>query len=153
MRFSAFVVSALLGASVLPAVAEPLHISDAWIREPIPGRQMSAAFMQLHNAGSADKVLVSASADWAGTIELHTHTNDNGVMRMRQVPDMTVAAGQALSLQPGGLHLMLFNLTLPLPDAPQLTLCFRDGECQTVTARVRGMDSAPMPMGPGHQHH
>src|SRR5690606_30715071 len=114
MRSLAVVLATLLST---PLWAEQVEVNGAWVREPIPGRAMSAAFMQLSNPGSADKVLVSAKAEWAGNIEIHTHINDQGVMRMRQIESFTVPAGGNVILQPGGLHLMLFNLQLPL-NAP-----------------------------------
>lgn len=137
MRWLTLSAAALLA---WPVLAAPLTVTDAWVREPIPGRMMSAAFMQLQNDGSAEKVLVSARADWAGLIEIHTHMNDNGVMRMRQLESLPVPAGQRLALQPGGYHLMLFRLQLPLQAPLALELCFADGECQTVTAEIRGID-------------
>jgi len=149
MRSLALVLATLLST---PLWAEPVDVNGAWVREPIPGRAMSAAFMQLNNPGSADKVLVSAKAEWAGNIEIHTHTNDNGVMRMREIESVIVPAGGSVSLQPGGLHLMLFNLQLPLNAPLELELCFADGECQTVTADIRGMEGPGMGPGKGGQH-
>ncbi len=139
MRLLAFTLLTLMA---IPAFADPLDVTDPWVREPIPGRMMSAAFMQLSNTGTTDKVLVSARADWAGSIEIHTHLNDNGVMRMRQIESLTIPAGGTVSLQPGGLHLMLFRLQLPLSDPLMLELCFADGKCQTVAAEIRGMEGA-----------
>lgn len=149
MRSLAVVLATLLST---PLWAEPVEVSGAWVREPIPGRAMSAAFMQLSNPGSADKVLVSARAEWAGNIEIHTHINDNGVMRMRQIDSITVPASGSVSLQPGGLHLMLFNLQLPLSAPLALELCFADGECQAVEADIRGMEGPGKGLGKGGQH-
>lgn len=127
-----------------PVIAEEeqaaaLEVSGAYVREPIPGRYMSAAFMTLNNTADTDKTLVSVSADWAGIIEIHTHLHDNGVMRMRQLESLTIPAGETVSLQPGGLHLMLFKLQLPLAEPLPLTLCFDDGQCQTVSAELRSL--------------
>ena len=144
MRRLAVILATLLSA---PLWAEPVEVNGAWVREPIPGRAMSAAFMQLSNPGSTEKVLVAAKAEWAGNIEIHTHINDNGVMRMREIESITVPAGGSVSLQPGGLHLMLFNLQLPLNAPLALELCFADGECQAVEADIRGME------GPGKGGH
>ena len=140
MRNPASVFLLLLGlaASGL-ATAQGLAASDAYVREPIPGRYMSAAFMTLSNATNQDKILTSVSADWAGIIEIHTHLHDNGVMRMRQLESLTIPAGESVSLQPGGLHLMLFKLKLPLADTLPMTLCFSDGECLTVSAELRSL--------------
>lgn len=145
------------GATIASAESG-VSVDGAYVRMPIPGKDMSAAFMQIHNAGSESQTLVSASADWAGSIELHTHTNDNGVMRMRQVDSIAVPAGTTVTLQPGGLHLMLFGLKQPLPQMPHIELCFADQHCQTVMAELKDMREMPaagqgMNHGAGmHQH-
>ncbi len=110
--------------------------SDVRVREPIPGRMMSAAYLTLTNHSSEDQTLVSASAPWAGLIEIHTHLHEDGVMRMRQLPSLTIPAGESVTLQPGGLHLMLFKLKLPLPDTLTLTLCFENDLCQDTEAKL-----------------
>ncbi len=127
----------LMGSAM--ALSQPLGVSGAYVREPIPGRYMSVAFMTLSNTTDQDKTLTSISADWGGIIEIHTHLHDDGVMRMRQLESLTVPAGETISLQPGGLHLMLFKLQLPLTAPLPLSLCFDDGECQTVSAELRSL--------------
>ena len=128
-----------------------LAVEGAYVRKPIPGKDMSAAFMQIHNGSEQSQQLVSASAAWASSIELHTHTNDNGVMRMRQVPAIDIPAAATVTLQPGGLHLMLFGLQQPLPEQPQIELCFADQHCQTVTAELKDMRDMPA-AGKAMQH-
>lgn len=132
----------LLLVSAWAAHAETLvDINDAYVRMPIPGKDMSAAFMTLHNGSGSEQKLVSAKASWAKSIEIHTHVHDHatGAMQMRQIADLPVAAGQTVTLQPGGLHLMLFGLQAELPAKPELELCFADGHCQAVTAELRDM--------------
>jgi len=121
------------------AAMADVTVSDAYVREPIPGKNMSAAFIQITNNGESDRVLISASAAWAPQIEIHTHIHDNGVMRMRQIDSLTIPAGETVTLQPGGLHLMLFRLQLPLAQTLPLELCFKDGECITAEAELRSM--------------
>ncbi len=133
---SVLVIMAATGKSV---VAEEVQVQDAYVRAPIPGRMMSAAFMTLMNTSGNDRTLISAHAEWAGSIEIHTHTHDDGVMRMRQIESLIVPAGQEVVLKPGGLHLMLFQLNHTLPTRPELTLCFQNGDCQQVQAELKDM--------------
>ncbi len=106
-----------------------LDISGLEVREPIPGRMMSSAYLTITNTSAEDRTLLSASADWAGLIEIHTHIHEDGVMRMRQLPSLIIPAGESRVFEPGGLHLMLFRLSLPLPETLTMTLCFDDDEC------------------------
>ncbi|MDK2777845.1 MAG: copper chaperone PCu(A)C [Pseudomonadota bacterium] len=137
MRFSTLLAPVLMALSA--AALADIEVSDPYVREPVPGRDMSAAFMQISNSGDSDRVLVSASAGWTSRIEIHTHIHDNGVMRMRQIESLTIPAGETVTLKPGGLHLMLFGLQPPLAQTLPLELCFKDGECMTVDARQRTM--------------
>ena len=139
MKFLRAVFTIALMLSPVFAVADSLEIEDAYVREPIPGRYMSAAFLKIENESEKNRTLVSANADWAGLIEIHTHLHDNGVMRMRQLKALEIPAGETVELQPGGLHLMLFKLNLPLAEALPLKLCFKNGDCETVTAKLRSI--------------
>lgn len=139
MKFLRAVFAITLMLSPVFAVADSLEIEDAYVREPIPGRYMSAAFLKIENESEKSRTLVSANADWAGLIEIHTHIHDNGVMRMRQLQELEIPAGEIVKLQPGGLHLMLFKLKLPLAKELALNLCFKNGECETVTAKLRSI--------------
>ena len=46
---------------------------------------------------------MAAESPVAKAVELHTHTNDGGVMRMRKIDSITVPAGGMTMLKPGGV--------------------------------------------------
>ena len=87
-----------------------LEMLDGWVRAPIPGRSNTAAYITLNNASDSDWALVSVSTDQAARVELHQHSEDGGMMRMRKVDSVTIAAGRSMELMPGGYHLMLFDV-------------------------------------------
>lgn len=122
-----FIAPATLAAE--QSASSQLQILDARVREPVPGRMMSAAFLTISNTANHARKLVSVSADWAGLIEIHTHLHENGVMKMRQLQSLDIPGGESVVLQPGGLHLMLFKLQLPLAETLPMELCFSNGEC------------------------
>lgn len=126
----------VLGFS-LTTMAE-LVVEDGYVRKPIPGRTMTAAFMEIHNTAANDAVLTSASLEGAGSVEIHTHTHENGVMRMRQVFELPIKAGESVTLEPGGLHLMIFGIT-KLPENPKLELCTADKTCYSTTIEARSL--------------
>jgi len=121
------------------AAADEVNVIDPWAREVPPVMSTSAGFLSLKNTGSAEHKLVSASSDGAGMVELHTHINNNGVMQMRPVENIPVAAGGTAELKPGGLHIMLMMLKKPLVAGEQLniTLNFEDGSSKQIQAEVR----------------
>ena len=137
------------------ALAEPstgaIEVVDPYVRAVPPVSRNSAMFMQLQNSGDKAIALVSAASPAAQVVELHTHTNDNGVMRMRRVPEIEIPAGQTTVLQPGGLHVMLIGLQqkLEVGGEVEVRLEFDDGSTRTLVAPIRAVKG----MGMKHKHH
>ena len=107
-----------------------IAIEGPWSRES-PGLMALSGitYMTIHNEGDEADKLIAAKTDAAEVVELHRHTMDeNGVLRMRMVEGgfIEVPAGGSVALEPGGLHLMLINLTQPLKkgETYPLTLKF-----------------------------
>ncbi|MEA3639342.1 MAG: copper chaperone PCu(A)C [Lamprobacter sp.] len=134
------------------AFAEGIAIADAYARAVPPGQPNSAAFMTLTNAGEQDRALITGESDAAEVVELHRHRMEDGMMRMRQVEQIALPAGETVTLAPGGLHVMLIGLTKTLApgDQIELTLGFDDGSLQTLNLPVRRIDPSAMP---AHKHH
>lgn len=124
------------------AVNDHISIADGFVRAVPPNQTISAAFMTLHNEDMNDHKVVSASSPAAKVVELHTHSNDNGVMKMRQIPEIGVPAGGEAFLKPGGLHIMLIDLTGPLATNKPVpvTLKFEDGSEKTVSLPVKSVN-------------
>jgi len=133
------------------SASEAIEVEDAYVRIAPPNAAATAAFMALENKSNEDHALVSAKTNINRTTELHTHTNDNGVMRMRQVSQIDLPAGQEVNLQPGGYHIMLIGLNTAIQeDQPiEIGLTFEDGSTKTITAKSRSM----MKMGAMDHNH
>jgi len=128
----------LLSAS-LAAQAPTITVRDAWVREPMGGRNMTGAFAIVENTGPTPKAIVAASASISDTVELHEMKNEAGMMRMSPVKRLEVPAHGTLELKPGSFHVMLFDIkTRPSPgETVRLTLTFDDGTTVTTEAAVR----------------
>ena len=114
---------------------EGIEISSARINPPLPGQTTGVAFLRLDNYGDDDRLLAITSPV-SGRIELHTHLNDDGVMKMRRVKGIALPHGEAVELKPGGFHVMLFNTTAALGDEAVLTLDFETADDLTVVAPI-----------------
>jgi copper(I)-binding protein/predicted peroxiredoxin len=149
-RLGALLLALLFSVPTLAApAADEILVANPYVRAVPPMMQNSALFVTLKNTGSSDRALVSASSRAAQVVELHTHVNDGGVMRMREVERIDIAAGQATVLEPGGLHVMLIGLKRPLEvgTTVQVDLTFDDGSSKSVVAPVKsvmGMHGGPM---------
>lgn len=124
---------------VAQSAAPALSVKDAWVRATAAGRVQTGGFMVIENTSATPRKLVSASADVASPVELHEMKQENGMMRMSPVKDLTVPAKGVLELKPGSFHLMLFGLKTPLTAGQtiNLTLVFDDGTKVPVKAEVR----------------
>ena len=129
MSLKSLLAAAALSVSALPALAEDakLTIMDPYARASTPSSKSGAIFLEVMNAGPADR-LIGASTPAAGQTMLHTHKEDaNGVIKMIHVDEgFEVPAGGTLELKRGGKHVMLMGLTGPLEqgDTVPLTLIF-----------------------------
>ncbi len=124
-------------------IADQVTVTDPYIRAVPPVVKTSAAFMQLQSSDASERFMVGAATPIAGAVELHMHTMDDGVMRMRRIPHIHLPSNKLVELKPGGLHVMLFDLGEPLKvgDKIPMTLEFEDGSTKEITAEVRPVEA------------
>lgn len=133
-----------------------LTLDDAWVKAADSG--MTAVFGTLTNTTSEDLTLVDARFDGAETVELHETTGDgSGGMSMREKEGgFTVPAGQTLSFEPGGNHIMLMGLTRPITPGEEITLDLvtAEGTAVPATAIAKEYTGAQENYAPGeHDGH
>ena len=131
----------LLESASADGIADKITVNDPYVRAVPPVVKTSAAFMQFQNSDSVERFLVSATTPAAAAVELHMHTMDDGVMRMRRIAHIHLPPNETVSLQPGGLHIMLFDLTGALSEGEEvpITLTFEDGSTKQISAEVRSV--------------
>lgn len=136
-RIPGFFIIALIAGC---AQADDVTISNAWVRASAPGQEVGAAYMTLQSA--RDTTLTKTESTAAGSVEIHSMTMNNGVMKMRRMDTLPLSAGKPAKLEPGGFHLMLFDLKKPLRAGGQaeFTLHFKDGADKTSEMKL----SAPI---------
>ncbi|WP_416307688.1 copper chaperone PCu(A)C [Neptunicella sp. SCSIO 80796] len=132
---------------VTTGAAAELNISQAVVRLLPPGVPNTSAYFKIENTGKTDRIIVAAQSDVAGKVELHAHMMHNDMMRMMQQENVIIPAGETVMFEPGGLHLMLFDLKQPLKldQDVKLTLSLQDGETLSFSAKVNKPES--------HSHH
>ena len=134
--------------------AQTVEVKNAWARATVQGQKATGAFMQI--TAPAATTLIGVSTPVAGVAEIHEMKMDGDVMRMRPLPKgLELPAGKAVQLKPGGYHLMLMDLKLPLQKDTTIpiTLTLRDskGVQSTQDLRVPVLSAAPAGQAE-HQH-
>jgi len=134
-----------------------VQVKDAWVRATVAQQHATGAFMTLQS--TSDSKLVRAMSPVSEHVEIHEMALQDNVMKMRQVPVITLPAGQPVALKPGGYHIMLIGLKQQVRAGEQvpLTLEFEhgDGGVQRidVQAPVRPLTGKPVEQGQhGHAH-
>jgi copper(I)-binding protein len=89
--------------------AAGLELRNGWVRALPPGKAMTAAYGELQNNSTGTIRLIAYDSDSFSSVSLHQSIVENGVSRMLEQTDVQIAAGEILTLQPGGLHLMLMR--------------------------------------------
>ena len=135
-------------------------IEDAWVRPTVAGQDVGAAYMTLVSTQNAS--LVHAESNVTKSIEIHSMTMQNGVMKMRMLETLLLAANKPYKLEPGGFHLMLFDLKKPLTEGQQVEfeLTFKSGDANSkqkvfrqkikVSVKTPASDESA---NHGHEHH
>ncbi len=144
-RRSAWLAASLLAlATTVAHAAQPpqdcLHLSDGWVRLPrSEAMPMAAGFGVLRNDCTTQVVVQSVSSSAFGAASLHETTLSDGVSRMQELDQLSLAPGQQATLAPGGMHLMLMQARQPLREGQTLplTLHLADGHEQQVELVVR----------------
>ena len=123
-------LAALCAVALLttPALADTVKVDAPWVRATAPGQKVAGGFMTL--TADADMVLVGGSSPVSKHFELHYMKMENGVMEMRQMKEIPLPKGKAVSLEPGGLHVMFIDLKQPI----------REGRKVPMTLVVKGSD-------------
>ncbi|WP_298433954.1 copper chaperone PCu(A)C [uncultured Jannaschia sp.] len=142
-------ILAALAVLATPAAAEMATLGDLRIATPVlratpPAAPVAGGFLRITNTGTAGDTLVAAAIapEVAGRVELHAMEMNDGVMSMIEVEGgIDLPAGETVTLMPGGLHLMLFDLGGPLVagDSHAVTLTFAEAGEITLDMPVAGL--------------
>lgn len=132
---------ALLAASALMlsscSSGGGVEVSGAWARSPM--QDVGAVYFTVSNEGGAADALIAASSGVAGRAEIHETVMEGGQAQMRPVGSVEIPAGGEMVFEPGGYHVMLFELSEPLVEGGTiaLTLTFEEAGEIEVRAEVR----------------
>jgi len=123
-KLAALFVSLFFVLGIAGCSQTQLEISDSWVRSSDMSGEggMTGMFMQISNPGAESITLVSGSSD-AGMVEIHETVMGDDGMQMQEIDaGIEIAAGSTVILQPGGLHVMLMNLSEGVEAGDEITV-------------------------------
>lgn len=91
-------------------------VTEPWARATPGPVRIGVAYMTITNRGSAPDRLLRIETPAAERAELHTTVMQNGVMQMRPLESVALPPGHTVQFAPGGIHIMLINLSAPLEE-------------------------------------
>jgi len=150
---TATLVATLLAGAAWAGDMGKVMVMDPYARASTATAKSGAAFMQILNQGSDDR-LIAARSDVAQRVELHTHTmNDEGVMRMVEVEEgFPIAAGETLMLERGGKHVMFMGLTQPFEHGTMIEVTLEFETAGEVVVEIPVDLERKADHGGGHDH-
>ncbi|BCQ69184.1 transporter [Pseudomonas sp. Eqa60] len=137
---AALLLVSLLGLGGTASAAT--QVDNAWVRATVAGQHASGAFMDL--TASSDSKLVEVQSPVAKNVQIHQSSMHNDVMSMQQVDAVTLPAGQKVSLDTHGYHVMLMELTgqIKAGDIVPLTLTVENAKGEKETIKVEAQARA-----------
>jgi periplasmic copper chaperone A len=151
--------------AVAPALAQQFTSGDItieapWARATPKGAPVAGGYMAIHNNGKTEDRLVGGAFDFAGKVQVHEMTMQNGIMKMRPLPSgLAIPPGGTVTLDPNGDHLMFMGLKRQLTQGEIVKgdLTFAHAGAIPVEIKVGGIGdrgpagaSTPAAPMPGH---
>jgi copper(I)-binding protein len=139
-RWTALSAVVLLVTAGCGSSGGDLTIDDPWGRTSPSTTSNAAFYLTIGNETDAAEVLLSASSDACGAVELHRSTMEDGVMSMEPVEGgIEIPAGGETVLEPGGLHVMCIGkqVAFDAGTTVELTLDFATVPDRTVEVEIR----------------
>ena len=123
-------------------LAASVEVTDPWARATMPGQSVAGVY--LHVKSTLRGRIVGIKSGSAKTAEIHSMSQENGVMKMRKLDFLDLPPGETVTLEPRGNHVMLFDIRKPLQAGERIKLTLvieHDGKKINVpvTAAVRAL--------------
>lgn len=138
-----------------------LTVMHPKIFEKVAAVRVAGGYMTITSTSDTDDKLLEVRIATVPRVEMHlSETDANGVARMMKQDGIPIPAGETISLQPGGLHVMMMGLggdALEIGEKIDATLVFEKAGTVDVTfnveARSEGDHSSTNHENMGHTGH
>ena len=128
-------------ADTVKAESPKIIITEAYLNLPPPSHSTTAAYLQIANLDKSPITITGFDSTKATRVELHEHIHADGMMKMREVDQITLAGMQTEVFKPMGYHLMVFGLAddVVAGQSVDFTATMASGERIVFQAQARGL--------------
>ncbi len=125
LAFAVVSVSGHSNAQAVTPVTPRLDLERGYVFAPLAGSPATAGYGVLTNISKETLTIVGVNSESFKAIELHETKEENGLMKMKRLPKLTLKPQQKFELKPGGNHLMLFEANPLVKQGDRVTLVFQ----------------------------
>lgn len=128
-------------ADTVKAESPKIIITEAYLNLPPPSHSTTSAYLQIANLDKSSITITGFDSTKATRVELHEHIHADGMMKMREVDQITLAGMQTEVFKPMGYHLMVFGLAddVVAGQSVDFTATMASGERILFQAQARGL--------------
>lgn len=117
-----------------------------------PIARTGAVYMVLMNHGTSPDALLKISTPAAAAASAHATTMTDGVMKMREIERLELQPQETATLAPGGNHIMLVGLKVPLKEGDTISLVLKFEKAGDITIDVPVVSRDNLPAAASHEH-
>lgn len=117
--------------------AGSITVSHAWTEETGAMAHGIEVYLTIGNSGEEPDRLIAAETDFteAGVFQASI-LDDDGSLIIKEVPAIQIAAGQALTMQPGGVHIVLQDVKRHLEGGEHFDMTLTFANAGTIEIEV-----------------
>jgi len=104
--FATFVMC-VLAIACSPPAGPPLTISNVAVLEPLPGMNMTAAYLTLNNNSNQPITIDKVTSPQFARVEMHETVIQDDVAHMVSLAPLIIERHGSVQFEPGGKHLMM----------------------------------------------
>ncbi len=136
-----FIAAAALLLSAQWSYAD-IIVDNAYVPQVPPGSMAYAAYLSITNSGAEARTVVGISSPVFGMTHLHHTMMKDGVSSMKSMDKLVIEPGNTVTLQPGGMHIMLMKPAEDVMAAGMvpIKLEFKDGEIIEFNVSIRTLN-------------
>lgn len=111
-------------------VSAKVEISNPTLSDAPPTAAMRAGYATITNHHDYDVTLTGIDSMQFASSEIHTMEHENGMMKMRELEQLLIPAGESVTLEPGGMHVMFMNSIMYVGNRAVANLTFTHADGQ-----------------------